>query len=85
MFLGFYSDIKCDRISCSKEVVVMDIASLSMNMAQSKLLSNVGTAMLSKSINQAKMNGTAVEELLDSSAMERSVNPDIGANIDIRI
>jgi hypothetical protein len=85
MFLGFYSDIIYGKISISKEVIVMDIASLSMNLAQNQLLSNVGTTMLAKSIDQAQTNGKAVEELLDSSAMELSVNPDIGANIDIRI
>jgi hypothetical protein len=63
----------------------MDIASLSMNLAQSNLMSNVGTKMLAKSIDQAKINGNNVEELIDASAMELSVNPDIGANIDIRI
>jgi hypothetical protein len=85
MFLLFYSDTICDKISISKEVVVMDIASLSMNLAQNNLMSNVGTAMLSKSIDQAKMTGNTVDELLDSSALELSVNPDIGSNIDIRI
>jgi hypothetical protein len=85
MFLLFHSDIICDKISISKEVVVMDIASLSMNLAQNNLMSNVGTAMLSKSIDQAKMTGNTVDELLDSSALELSVNPDIGSNIDIRI
>jgi hypothetical protein len=63
----------------------MDIASLSMNLAQSNLMSNVGTAMLAKSLDQAKVNGDSMEELLDASSMELSVNPDIGANIDIRI
>jgi hypothetical protein len=63
----------------------MDIASLSMNLAQSNLMSNVGNAMLAKSLDQAKVNGDSMEELLDASAMELSVNPDIGANIDIRI
>jgi hypothetical protein len=85
MFLLFHSDTICDKISISKEVVVMDIASLSMNLAQNNLMSNVGTAMLSKSIDQAKMTGNTVDELLDSSALELSVNPDIGSNIDIRI
>jgi hypothetical protein len=63
----------------------MDIASLSMNLAQNNLLSNVGTAMLAKSIDQAQTTGNTVDELLDSSALELSVNPDIGSNIDIRI
>jgi hypothetical protein len=63
----------------------MDIASLSMNLAQNNLMSKIGTSMLVKTIDQAKANGDAMNEVLDASAMERSVNPDIGANIDIRI
>jgi hypothetical protein len=63
----------------------MDIASLSMNLAQSNLMSNVGTAILAKSIDQAQVNGNTLDELIDSAALERSVNPDIGGNIDIRI
>jgi hypothetical protein len=63
----------------------MDIASLSMNLAQSNLMSNVGTAILAKSLDHAQVSGDNLDELIDSAALERSVNPDIGANIDIRI
>ena len=63
----------------------MDIAGLSMNIAQTNLLSDVGTAMLSKSLDMAETMGASLTELLDSAAMERSVNPDLGANIDISI
>lgn len=63
----------------------MDIAGLSVNLAQTQLLSSVGTAVLSQSLEQAKELGASMTELLDAAAMERSVNPDIGAGIDIRI
>ena len=63
----------------------MDIAGLAMNIAQTNLLSDVGTAMLSKSLDMAETMGASMTELLDSAAMERSVNPDLGANIDISI
>ena len=63
----------------------MDIAGLSMNLAQTQLLSNVGTAVLSQSLEQAKDLSTNMIEMLDASAMERSVNPDIGTNIDVMI
>ena len=63
----------------------MDIAGLSMNIAQTNLLSDVGTAMLSKSLDMAETMGASMTELLDSAAMERSVNPDLGAHIDISI
>ena len=63
----------------------MDIAGLSMTLAQTQLLSNVGTAVLSQSLEQAKDLSANMVEMLDAAAMERSVNPDIGGNIDIMI
>lgn len=63
----------------------MDIAGLSMNLSQTQLLNSVGTAVLSKSLEQAKDLGASMTQMLDAASMERSVNPDIGANIDIMI
>ncbi|MBQ6786486.1 MAG: YjfB family protein [Lachnospiraceae bacterium] len=63
----------------------MDIAGLSTNLAQTQLLNSVGTAVLSQSLEQAKDLSANMVEMLDAAAMERSVNPDIGANIDIMI
>ena len=63
----------------------MDIASLSMGLSQSQTLTDVGTAMLAKSLDMAEMTGSAVAELIDSAAMERSVYPDIGGNIDLKV
>lgn len=63
----------------------MDIAGLSMNLAQTQLLSNVGTAVLSQSLEQTMNLSANMVEMLDAAAMERSVNPDIGANIDIMV
>ncbi|MCI8901797.1 MAG: putative motility protein [Lachnospiraceae bacterium] len=63
----------------------MDIPSLSMSMAQTNLLTDVGTAMLAKSMEQADIITASMTEMLDASAMELSVNPNVGANIDISI
>lgn len=63
----------------------MDIPSLSMSMAQTNLLTDVGTAMLAKSLEQADVITASMTNMLDASAMELSVNPDIGANIDISV
>ena len=63
----------------------MDIAGLSMGMAQSRLMNDVGTAVLAKSLDTAQNTGAMLAGLIDSAAMERSVNPDVGGNIDIRI
>ncbi len=63
----------------------MDIPGLSMRMAQSNLLTDVGTAMLAKTMEQADSVSAAMTEMLDASAMELSVNPSVGANIDISV
>lgn len=63
----------------------MDIAGLSMSMASSKLQTNVGMAVLGKAMDTQEAQGQAVVELIDSAAMERSVTPQLGANIDLRI
>lgn len=63
----------------------MDIPALSMHMAQTNLLSDVGTAMLAKSMEQAETITASMTEMLDSAAMERSVCPELGQNIDIRL
>ena len=63
----------------------MDIPGLSMRMAQSNLLTDVGTAMLTKTMEQADSVSAAMTEMLDASAMELSVNPGVGANIDISV
>ena len=63
----------------------MDIPALSMRMAQTNLLTDVGTAMLAKTMDQADTVASTLTNMLDASAMELSVNPDIGGNIDISI
>ncbi len=63
----------------------MDIPTLSMELSQSRVLSDVGTAVLSKSLDMVQDQGAAVTDLIDTAAMELSVNPDIGANIDISV
>ena len=63
----------------------MDIPGLSMRMAQSNLLTDVGTAMLAKTMEQADSVSAAMTEMLDASAMALSVNPGVGANIDISV
>ena len=63
----------------------MDIPALSMALSQTKALSDVGTALLSKSLDTAKEQGDAMTAMIDSAAMELSVNPHIGGNIDMRV
>ena len=63
----------------------MDIARLSMSMASSELQTKVGIAVLSNAMDTQEAQGQAVAEIIDSAAMERSVTPQLGANIDLRI
>ena len=66
-------------------MIRMDIASLSMSMAQTNVLSDVGTAMLAKSMEQAEVVSASLTEMIDSAAMERSVYPELGGNIDVSV
>ena len=63
----------------------MDIAGLSMSMASNNIQTKVGMAVQSKAMDTQEAEGQAVVELIDSAAMERSVTPQLGANIDLRI
>ena len=64
--------------------VLMDIPSLSMALSQNKVLTDVGVAMLSKNLDFMKDMGSEVAQQIDSVS-ETSVNPNLGANIDIRL
>lgn len=63
----------------------MDIPALSMSMAQANLLTDVGTAVLAKTMDQAKAVSASLTDMLDAAAMELSVNPAVGGNIDISV
>lgn len=63
----------------------MDIAGLSMALATVDLQAQVGTAMLDKTLDMGEVLGEGMVEMIDAAAMELSVNPHVGANVDIRI
>ena len=56
----------------------MDIASVSTAMSMVNLQSDVGVAMLSKSLDQMETMGEGMQKIL-----ETSVNPHIGGNFDM--
>lgn len=62
----------------------MDIASLSTALSNISLMSQVETAVLSKAMETNAELGEGIVQIIDS-AMELSVNPNVGANIDIRV
>ena len=63
----------------------MDIPALSMAMAQTNLQTDIGVAMLDKAIDLGDSLGEGMVEMIDAAAMERSVTPYLGGNIDISV
>lgn len=63
----------------------MDIPGLSMAMAQTNLQTDVGVAMLGKAIDLGDSLGEGMLEMIDAAAMERSVTPYLGGNIDVSV
>lgn len=60
----------------------MDIPGLSMELARTQSLSDIGVAVLSKSLDTMESSGEAMTDMMRSS-MELSVNPALGSNIDL--
>ena len=58
----------------------MDIAALSMAMAQTNVATQASTQVLKLSMDQAETTGAQLTKM-----MELSVNPELGANIDVSV
>jgi len=63
----------------------MDIAAVSMALANVSMQTQVGTAVLDQAMETNESLGAGLVEMMDAAAMELSVNPHIGANLDLRI
>ena len=63
----------------------MDIAGLSMDLANISTMSKVGTAVLDKTLDTNEALGAGLVEMIDAAAMERSVNPAGGRQFDLRV
>ena len=63
----------------------MDIPALSMALANVKTANEVGMAVLSKAMDQNEIQGAGLVQMIDAAAMERSVNPAVGANFDMSV
>ena len=61
----------------------MNIASLSTALSQNSTLNQIGTAVLSNTLDTTEVLGQNLVEMIDSAAMERSVYPHIGSNFDM--
>lgn len=63
----------------------MDIAGVSVALANVSQLSQIGTAVLDKALDTNEELGAGVVQMMDAAAMELSVNPNVGANFDMRV
>ncbi len=63
----------------------MDIAGVSMALSKVSEQSQLGTAVLKKAMDTNEALGQGMVQMLDAAAMERSVNPAVGSNFDMRI
>lgn len=63
----------------------MDIAGVSVALANVSLQSQVSVAVLDKAMDTNEALSAGVVQMLDAAAMELSVNPNIGANFDVKI
>lgn len=63
----------------------MDIAGLSMTLAQTKVQNDVSVAVLGKALDMNEVLGDGMVKMLDAAAMERSVTPYVGGNLDVMV
>lgn len=63
----------------------MDIAGLSTALSSISTQSQVGTAVLGKAMDTNRELGERLVQMIDSAAMERSVNSAVGGNFDMRV
>ena len=62
----------------------MNITALSGALANIQTKNDVGTAVLAKAMDSNETLGQGVVNMIDSAAMERSVNPSVGSNFDVK-
>ncbi|MCD7836502.1 MAG: YjfB family protein [Lachnospiraceae bacterium] len=63
----------------------MNITGLPVSMVANSVQSRVDIAVLDNLMESNDAMGAGLINMIDSAAMERSVNPDVGGNIDLRI
>lgn len=64
---------------------VITIPELSTQMSQQKLITEAGTAILAKTLDQMEAGSAGMVDMMSRSMMEQSVNPNLGGNVDIMI
>lgn len=63
----------------------MDIAGVSTALANVSLNSDASIAVLNKAMDANESIGAGMVKMIDAAAMEQSVNPYVGSNLDLSI
>ena len=63
----------------------MGLVSMAVNFKNAMTMNDISTAVLAKALDTGRDLGQGMVEMLDSAALERSVNPAVGGNIDISV
>ncbi len=63
----------------------MGLVNMAVNFKQATNMNDISTAVLAKALDTGRDMGQNVVEMLDSAAMERSVNPAVGSNFDMSV
>lgn len=63
----------------------MGLVNMAVNFKQATNMNDISTAVLAKALDTGRDMGKNVVEMLDSAAMERSVNPAVGSNFDMSV
>ncbi|MBP5198893.1 MAG: YjfB family protein [Lachnospiraceae bacterium] len=63
----------------------MDIASVATGLSQARVMNEVSTAVLAKTMDTTRSQGQGLVNMIDSAAMERSVNPSVGGSFDMKV
>lgn len=63
----------------------LTIPELSTQLSQQKLITEVGTAILAKTLDQMEAGSAGMVDMMSRSMMEQSVNPNLGTNVDIMV
>ncbi|MCR5311415.1 MAG: YjfB family protein [Lachnospiraceae bacterium] len=61
------------------------ISTASMALSQINTQSDIGTKLLSKAMDTNEAMGEGLVKMIDKAAMERSVNPAVGGNVDYSV
>jgi hypothetical protein len=63
----------------------MNVGLATTALANMSMPSDIGVALLSNSLEATQTMGEGMVQMLDASAMELSVNPNVGSMLDIRV